>query len=382
MRTGKRGIVLASLLYSSLAFAQTTSKQEVHQTKDSTSIKKERKVNISGMMLTRFTHSFNDDVDVNGKYHSDDKNYSTTSFSLRRVRVQAKSQITSRADAAVLLNITDFIGNPSNKVLENAYLRYHFNNYLNLQVGQFRPYFGREDLYPEELQKVLEWSNQYYAFGANGWQSFQGGATLFGQVKVLKIPVSYYIGMFNGNGRNQLMDNDNGKLYPARIEIAVLPKTKLGLNGGLGKDGEEKIWALNADIDHVQSFGKKWELEFQSEYKRGTNNSVFDTSSTAGKQMNNYLVSGLYVLPNLKYNINSSHVQSIELAMRYESLNCDVKRNGTVKQTWMPVLSLQLDDDYFLRLETGLIIDRYKSNLPSIKNQDATRFVCQLQARF
>jgi hypothetical protein len=377
-----RILIVAALLFSAMNFAQTpvekkeSSKIEI---KDSTE-KKDRKVAISGMLLTRFTQSFNKEIDVNGKYRSEEEKYSTSSFSLRRARVQAKAQLTPRADAAVLLNLTDFIGNPSNKVLENAFIKYHFNNYLNLQVGQYRPYFGREDLYPEELLQALEWSNQYYAFGANGWQSFQAGATIFGKVNVFKIPVSYYVGVFNGNGRNQPMDNDNGKLFPARLEIAVRPKTKLGLNGGLGKDGEEKVWACNFDIDHVEKIGDKLEFEIQSEYKRGTNNSQFDTSKVVGKQMSNYQLEGFYVLPNLKYNFNSAQIKSLELSCRYESLNCDIRRNGNTKQTWMPVISLQLADEYYVRLETGLIIDRYGISLT--KEHNGTRFVCQMQVRF
>ena len=369
-------MIVGALLFSYITFAQTP----VKAVKDSASEKKDRKLTISGMLLTRYTQSFNKDVDVNGKYRLEEEKYSTSSFSLRRARIQAKAQLTPRADAALLLNVTDFIGNPSNKVVENAFIKYHFNNYLNLQVGQYRPYFGREDLYAEELLQTLEWSNSYYAFGANGWQSFQTGATLFGKVNILKIPVNYYFGVFNGNGRNQPMDNDNGKLFPARIEIAVRPKTKLGLNGGLGKDGEEKVWACNFDIDHVEKLGEKWELEIQSEYKKGTNNSQFDTSCAVGKKMSNYQLEGFYVLPNLKYSINSQQIKSLEFSCRYESLNCDIKRNGNTKQTWMPVVSLQLADEYFLKFETGLIIDKY--SVTTSKEHSGTRFVCQMQARF
>jgi hypothetical protein len=375
MKMRKAGMVLAAVFFSSIVLAQTTAHKK--ESKDSA---KEKKIIISGMLLTRFTQSFRKEIDINGKYRAEDETYSTSSFSLRRARVQAKAQITSRADAAVLLNLTDFVGNPSNKVLENAFIKYHFNNYLNVQVGQYRPYFGREDLYPEELLQALEWSNQYYVFGANGWQSFQAGATVFGKLNVFKIPVSYYVGVFNGNGRNQPMDNDNGKLFPARLEIAVRPKTKLGLNGGLGKDGNEKVWACNFDVDHVEKLGERWELEIQSEYKRGTNSSQFDTSTEKNKLMLNYQLEGFYVLPNLKYHINSPRINSMELSCRYESLNCNIKRNGSTKQTWMPVLSLQLADEYYVRLETGLIVDRY--NVSSMKEHNGTRFVCQMQVRF
>lgn len=357
-----------------------TSKQVIT---DSTAQKnKDKKVVISGMLLTRFTSSFDKQIDINGKYHAAEGDYATSAFSLRRVRVQAKAQINPKADAAVLLNLTDFIGSPANKVLEIATVKYKFSDYLNLQVGQFRPYFGREDLYPEELLQSLEWTNGYYAFGTNGWQSFQVGATVFGAANILNIPVKYYLGMFNGNGRNQVMDNDNGKLFPARLELGIRPKTKLGLNGGVGKSKGDKIWALNADIDHVSQLGGPWELELQSEYKRGTNNSAFDTSSIAQKLMNNYMLSGYYILPNLKYNINSAHVKSLEFSTRYEYLNYDEKGGGCTKKTCIPMICCQLADEYYLRFELGLIIDKYNQAALPVKDHDNTRFICQLQARF
>jgi hypothetical protein len=381
MKMRKSGLVLTALFFSSLLIAQTNTQQNVpnNNTKDS-SDRKQPKVVIAGLVITRFTQSFDPDVDINGRYHSDDQGYSTSSFTIRRARIQAKAQLNPRTEAALLLNLTDFVGNPAYKVVENAFVKYHFNNYINLQVGQFRPYFGREDLYPEELLQTLEWTNQYYAFGADGWQSFQVGTTLFGKADILKIPVSYYLGVFNGNGRNQPMDNDNGKLFPTRIELGLRPKTKLGFNGGLGKDGGEKVWAYGVDIDHVEKLGKKWEIEIQSEYKRGNNNAQFDTSSERNKVMEEYQLSGWYVLPNLKYYVNSSQVRSVELSCRCENLNCDFKRKGSTKQTIMPVASVQLGEESFLRLEAGLIIDRY--SITSNKNHDATRFVCQLKARF
>jgi phosphate-selective porin O/P len=346
------------------------------------SLHKDKKVVVSGMMLVRYTSAFDKNIDINGKYHAVPGDYATSAFSLRRARVQAKSQITPRAEAAVLLNLTDFIGNPANKVLELATIKYKFSDYLNLQVGQFRPYFGREDLYPEELLQSLEWTNQYYAFGANGWQSFQLGATVFGSAKVANIPVKYYLGVFNGNGRNQLTDNDNGKLFPARVELGIRPKTKLGLNGGLGKSKGEKVWALNADIDHVTQLGGPWELEVQSEYKRGTNNSSFDTSAVDHKLMQNYMLSGYYVLPNLKYKINSAHVKSLELSTRYEFINYDEKRDNCKKTTCMPMLSCQLADEYFLRFELGMIFDKYAEKNLAVPDHNASRFVFQVQARF
>jgi hypothetical protein len=340
------------------------------------------KISFSGMMLARYVYSANKEIDVNGKQYAAEGNYSASSFLLRRVRLQTKAKLAEKAEATLLLNLTDFLGNPQNKVLELAALKYHFNEYINFQVGQFRPYFGREDLYPEEQLKTLEWSNLYYAFGANGWQSFQMGATLLGKAKILNLPVSYFIGVFNGNGRNQPMDNDRGKLFPLRLELAVSPATKLGINAGAGKDQGEKVWAFSADADHKTSMGKRWTIEVQSEYKTGINNTLFCADAAINKFIRNYRLSGFYILPALQYKLKDSVFRSMEFSVRYENLNPDEKRNGNTKKTIIPMLGTQLADEYFLRLEIGMIIDRYSRNIPNTNQYNSTRFICQLQARF
>lgn len=340
------------------------------------------KLVFSGMLITRFSQSFTKTVDVNGNAHPQTETVTTSSLLLRRARVQAKAQVSARAEASVLLNLSDFTGNPSGKVLENAYIKYRFNGKANLQVGQFRPFFGKEDLVPEELLPALEWTNLYYRFGANGWQSFQIGATFFGSARLLHLPLSYAIGVFNGNGRNQPADNNNGKLVPARIELALLPKTKLGLNAGWGKDGREAVWAYAADIDHTETIGRHWELNIQSEYKRGTNQAQFDTASDQNKSLSRYRVQGYYVLPHLLYKCKGTAVKALELTLRYESCTAAAGGCETLKETWMPVLCLHLADASALCLKTGLIIDRYHNPETPAGVPSATRLVCQLQARF
>jgi phosphate-selective porin len=344
---------------------------------------KDRRISLSGMLIGRYTTSFNKDVDVNGRQSTETESVTTRSFSLRRARLLARAQITDKAEATVLFNLTDFTGNPQNKVLETVCLRYQFNDYLKVQVGQFRPYFGKEDLYPEELLQTLEWSNQYYAFGANGWQSFQAGATLYGEIKKGKLPIKYYAGVFNGNGRNQLSDNDNGKLFPARIEMALRPQTKLGLNAGVGKDRNQKVWAVNADIDHTIKLGKAWSLQVQSEYKRGINNALFfNTTKEGPASIDSYQVEGLYVLPNLKYTLNKEQIKSLEFSLRCETLDTDVKREGNRRNTIVPMLSAHFAENNFLVARLGMIMDRYRYDVPNTSQYSSKRMMVQLLARF
>ena len=381
-------IASSALLYSLAGSTQPAAPGEPavpSAAKDTTAKKSERpekKIQLAGMMIVRYAWSPNKHIDVNGLHHTAEDGYSTDAFAVRRVRLSAKAPLGPRAEASLLLNATDFTGNPQNKVLENAFLKYRFSDYLNLQVGQFRPFFGREDLYPEEQLETLEWSNGYYAFGANGWQSFQQGATLFGKVSLGKIPLSYYIGVFNGNGRNVAMDNNRGKLFPLRLEAALHPHTKLGLNGGLGKEGGSRTWALAADIDQRVPLGERWALHLQAEYKTGFNSSLYFSDTAHAKITRDYRISGVYVLPSFSYAIHKGSVQSAGLSMRWETLDASNCSDNNRRNTCSPMLCLQLCDPCPLRIELGALINDFAYKVPNTTSYSGTRYVCQVKAAF
>jgi len=369
-------IIAASLLINLLLTANAQD-----STVNTKAVVKDTRFTFGGLLLTRYVQSLDKHVDINGKHYAADDGYTTSSLFIRKARVLAKAQVNAKLEATVLINLSDF-SDPKNKVLEIASMQYKYNDFLQLQVGQFRPYFGLEDLYPEDFLKSLDWSNQYYAFGNNGWQSFQVGVTVYGEWKNELLPVKYYLGMFNGNGKNQLSDNDNGKLFPARMELVLGKKTKLGLNAGTGKERSHSVWAVNADIDHTIQFNKHWSLEIQSEYKKGTNTTTFFAqSSDVDQHINDFVTEGYYILPNLKYQFEKKQVKSIELSCRYENLDCDVKRNGNIRQSFMPMLSTQFAEDYNLRFQLGMMIDKYERQVVNSTQYNGNRFVCQLQAR-
>ena len=76
-------------------------------------------------------------------------------------QVNGKFAINDQLSAQILVNFADFKSDPKNKVLEIAALKWTPSTYFNVQVGQFRPYFGLEDMFPAEILKSYAWSNQY-----------------------------------------------------------------------------------------------------------------------------------------------------------------------------------------------------------------------------
>ena len=140
-------------------------------------------------MVGDYANSFTKEVDMNGKHNPSGAN---NGFYLVYFRVNGKFAINDQLSAQILVNFADFKSDPKNKVLEIAALKWTPSTYFNVQVGQFRPYFGLEDMYPAEILKSYTWSNQYSLLGKSNWESFQIGAAVSGSLIKKKIPLRYY----------------------------------------------------------------------------------------------------------------------------------------------------------------------------------------------
>ncbi|RYZ17106.1 MAG: hypothetical protein EOP49_50980, partial [Sphingobacteriales bacterium] len=162
-----------------------------------------KKLQISGTIRMRYTSSFEKDVGIDGTQHtSSTPSYTSNAFTIPQARVVLTSDITKKMNVYMRVNFGDFAYLPQSRVLEYAYATYNFNKYLNVRAGLFRPWFGREDDVSTDFLKSFDYSNQYTAFSTTGWISYQMGVSLFGEVALGKIPLRYYTGVFNGNGRN------------------------------------------------------------------------------------------------------------------------------------------------------------------------------------
>lgn len=334
------------------------------------------------MIQTQFNYSLDDDIDITGKHHSGTEHFSHNSFSVKRARLQLNATISDRINAVMLVNFGDFTGNPQNKVLENAYIKYSVNDYVNFQFGQFRPQFGQEDNYPVDFVRSIDYSNGYYLFGANSWQSFQIGASYFGEIKNIRVPIKYSIGVFNGNNRNQVTDNDDGKIVPARLVFGFGKHTQFGVSAGAGRNMGQKIWAYGADIDYKRQMNEKWDVEFVSEYKQGINSVAYFAQTDPVVPINRYAMRGIYLQPNVGYGFKNTRLKKLEFAFRYEYLDSDFKLEGNSRQSYIPMVSASFAEAYAIRVQLGYLMDRYERNIPNTTQYDANRIICQVQARF
>ncbi|SEA79289.1 porin [Pedobacter hartonius] len=341
------------------------------------------KITMKGLFQARYLFSGNKDVDLNGLHHTNGKAV-YNDFDLKRVRLQFTSKISDRTDVVLLLNLADFKNDPVNKVLENAYITYRLDHYINLKMGQFRPAFGLEDMYAVDVIKSLDYSNQYTAFGNNGWQSFQIGASIYGAVSG-EVPVKYEFSIVNGNGRNQTADSDNGKHFSSRVELGLQKslKIKLGLNGGLATVQNSNVYASGIDLSGVIPVCKKWSLEIETEFKQGNNHVLYyglDSAKRIGS-VSQYQMRGVYFLPNLRYAINYHRLSSLEFSCRYEYFDRDFRHASNPRQTYTPMVSAEFLKSYNARIQFGVNIDHYKKNIAGTTQYDNQLFILQVQSR-
>lgn len=346
-----------------------------------------RSLAINGLMQLRYVYSLSDNVNINGVHFTDDNTtntHNTNSFLLRRIRVNTRANINDHFDANILMNLAEFSGNSNSRVLENAFIRYHRSRSFNVQFGQFRPFFGPEDMLPADIIKSLDYSNQYNLFGASGWQSFQLGAAVYGDLNTTgRVPFHYYAGIYNGNNRNQVNDNDDRKNYYGRIEADLAKNVRIGLNAAEGSWVDQKGHAWGGDISATLPLSGRTKFELISEYKQGTNFAEYAAAKVDDrKAIGQYYNRGFYVFPNFRYECNLPRLRSVEFSSRYEYLQENYKINDNLRQTITPMVSFEFADDYYARLEVGCIIDMFDHNIPNSAQYNHTTGVLQVQVRF
>ncbi len=340
----------------------------------------EKKFTLGTLIVADYARSLTPNVDINGKHYTSGSEV-VDGFFLRYVRVSGSYVLNKRISAGILVNLADFKSDPKTRVLENAYVRYKANNYAILTVGQFRPYFGLEDMYPFEFIKSYVWTNQYDLFGANGWQSFQLGASVNGSLSHLKVPLNYYFSVVNGNGKNQIGDNDKSKDVTARVEYCFSKIITLGANAGWSAYNGQKANAYGVDLQAELSLNKKWDFLMDAEYKNATNFKALIADTKTEKSLSDYRMGGYYFTPTVRYKLDYPNIKSIEVSLRHEYFESLIKSDNP-RCTTTPMVAINLLEKYAARLSIGVYMDRYKKQQPGTASYNSNLFCTQLQFKF
>ncbi len=123
--------------------------------------------------------------------------------------------------------------------VRDAYVQYDVANFFQVRAGQFRPPYYAEMLQSDGAIPFI--SRSVLAGGLNPPEAYgprQGlapdrqvglqitSARLGGDLLGFK----YAVGVFNGNGLNQLFNDNNSVMPVARVELDLMKKVTLGLN--------------------------------------------------------------------------------------------------------------------------------------------------------
>ncbi|MDT4840440.1 Phosphate-selective porin O and P [compost metagenome] len=376
-------ILVNILIFSFPVLAQQTANADLDQdTIDNYSAFK-RSISFSGLLQMRFLGSLTKNVNTGGKnFNESSENKTLNTFLLRRARLHVKGNVNDRFSTSLTINFAEFNNNPTNKVLENAFVKYTLSKRFNIQAGQFRPFFGAEDFITSDNIRTLDYSNQYYAFGASGWQSFQIGVSVFGNLsKTDKLPLNYYFGIYNGNNKNQLSDHDNSKNVYGRLTTSPTKNLTIGVNAASGSFGSGSGNAWGADISGKVELNKKWKFSLSGEYKQGNNFALYN-AYTIKPDLKEVKMRGLYIFPILRYEYKHPRLRAIEFSTRYERFDADYKLNSNLRQTIIPNMTLIFADDFYAALQGGVSIDLYKTDIPLTTTYSRNLAYLQLQIRF
>ncbi len=185
-------------------------------------------------------------------------------------------------------------------------------------------------------------------------------------------------------------DNNNGKHYSGRFSFDLDKKHDFtfGVSGGIGDENLKKVYAYGFDFTYKVNLAKYWSVDFRAEGYQATNHVLYaSTLASLGEQntsniyLNDYILNGFYILPNLRYEIGHPRFKAVEFSLRYEYLDASTKIHSNPRQTWTPMFSLEFLKNYGARLQVGMQFDNYKTNIPNTKNYNSSLGFVQFQCR-
>ena len=164
-------------------------------------------------------------------------------FRLRRARVNLTGDFAEQFDFKVEGDFGQGDGLNSNRTAFSAtdiFVNWHQYPEAQIKVGQWKAPFGLEQLTPDTALYFAERSLPTGAITPDR----QIGAQLWGKPFANVWPnqkdlLTYYAGIFNGNGRNVSVNDNNNFMYVGRLE-STLFKSKLW--------GQESSLKLGADV--------------------------------------------------------------------------------------------------------------------------------------
>src|SRR5947199_4759286 len=177
-------------------------------------------------------------------------------FRLRRARINLTGDFAENFDFKVEGDFEQSDGTSSNRTDFSAtdiFVNWHQFPEVQIKVGQWKAPFGLEQITPDTTLLLAERSLPTGAITPDR----QVGAQLWGKPFTSIWPaqkdlLTYYAGIFNGNGRNVTVNDNNNFMYVGRLELMPF-KGKI-----FGQDSSLKLGAdlLNSRDDKVTNISQ------------------------------------------------------------------------------------------------------------------------------
>src|SRR6266511_5208733 len=164
-------------------------------------------------------------------------------FRLRRARINLTGDFAEQFDFKMEGDFENSDGLNANRTAFEAtdiFINWHQFPWAQIKMGQWKAPFGLEQLTPDTSLYIIERSLPTGAItperqiGVQLW-----GTTLASIWPEQKDLLTYYAGIFNGNGRNITNNDNNNVMYVGRLE-STLFKSKIW--------GQESFLKLGADV--------------------------------------------------------------------------------------------------------------------------------------
>lgn len=172
-------------------------------------------------------------VGTGNPIESNDLNY----FQLRRMRLRITGDWNQYFRVRIQLALQELIREiNNNQVLEDMFIRIRKSDAVEFQLGQYKMPISREELRSSSDQLVIDRSpivngNFRRSFMISRDIGLQFGGNLYEH----DVPFEYYLGVWNGEGRNNpfdFIDRNDTKIFGGRAEYAILPGLEIA-GGGL-----------------------------------------------------------------------------------------------------------------------------------------------------
>lgn len=379
-------LIFISLCLSSSFFAQESVDRQISeklQTEQGEGVLKAKEnfkpeENLGFLFIGGYAFGIDDKTSGKGTYIPVNEKLASSNFYLKYARIKGTFKISPKVQANLLLNLADFKNKEiSKKILEIASVTYKHSKELNMRIGQFRPYFGIENTYGVTKHKSYGWGENYKLLGKSNWQSFQIGASVYGDLSEQNVPLKYYLNVYNGNGKNSEIDNDSNKTFSSRLTLTAIPNVEIGANYATTNYKGENVKAIAFDFLTKHKLINKLKLNTEFSYAYGNNLRDVTKAKVTGKNIDNYKFVGWFFTPQLIYDVNSKDIKSLEFSCRYESIYDNLEINKNLFTGISPMISLNLSNN----LKTSLVgvFNRYDKNNIAEEKVDTSYMMIQLK---